>query len=56
MIDTNQLDYVRNPEDLRWIENRIRQALQVRPFQPELTVSIDDNSVPVLACNHAHHP
>ena len=36
VIDTNHLDYVRYPEDLRWIENRIRQALQLAPFQPEL--------------------
>jgi deoxyguanosine kinase len=36
VIDTNHLDYVRYPEDLRWIENRIRQALQLTPFQPEL--------------------
>lgn len=35
-IDTNHLDYVRYSEDLRWIENRIRQALQLAPFQPEL--------------------
>jgi len=36
VIDTNHLDYVRYPEDLRWTENRIRQALQLAPFQPEL--------------------
>lgn len=36
VVDTNHLDYVRYPEDLRWIENRIRQALQLTPFQPEL--------------------
>lgn len=36
VIDTNELDYVRNPEDLHWIENRIRQTLQLPPFQPEL--------------------
>jgi deoxyguanosine kinase len=35
-IDGNELDYVRHPEDLDWIENRIRQALQLAPFQPEL--------------------
>jgi deoxyadenosine/deoxycytidine kinase len=35
-IDTNHLDYVRYPDDLRWIENRIRQAMQLAPFQPEL--------------------
>ena len=36
VIDSNQLDFVRYPEDLRWIENRIRQALQLAPYQPEL--------------------
>lgn len=35
-IDTNDLDYVRNPEDLRHVEHRIRQALKMVPFQPEL--------------------
>lgn len=36
VIDSNSLDYVRNPEDLRWIEDRIRQELQVVPYQPSL--------------------
>ncbi len=36
VIDSNALDYVRFPDDLTWIENRIRQALQVGPYQPEL--------------------
>jgi deoxyguanosine kinase len=36
VIDSNNLDYVRYAEDLRWAENRIRQALQFAPFQPEL--------------------
>jgi deoxyguanosine kinase len=35
-IDTNSLDYVRNPEDFQWIEERIRQTLKLPPFQPEL--------------------
>lgn len=35
-IDTNQLDYVRRPEDLKWVEDRIRQTLKLVPFQPEL--------------------
>jgi deoxyguanosine kinase len=35
-IDTNQLDYVRQPEHLRWAEERIRQALRLSPFQAEL--------------------
>lgn len=36
IIETDDLDYVRNPEHLRVVENRIRQALQLAPFQPEL--------------------
>lgn len=35
-IQTNELDYVRRIEDLKWIESRIRQALTTVPFQPEL--------------------
>ena len=36
MIETDELNYVRDPQDLRWIENRIRQELKVAPFQPKL--------------------
>ena len=36
VIETQHLDYVRYSEDLRWIENRIRQSLELPPFQPEL--------------------
>lgn len=43
VIETNHLDYVRYPEDLRWIENRIRQALQLAPFQPELPLPNHDH-------------
>ena len=42
VIETSQLDYVRYPEDLRWVENRIRQALQLAPFQPELPLPNHD--------------
>ena len=35
-IETNDLDFVRNPEDLKLIEGRIREALEMAPFQPEL--------------------
>lgn len=35
-IDTNELDFVRYPEHLQWVENRIRQTLHLPPFQPEL--------------------
>jgi len=36
VIDSNRLDYVRRSEDLEQIELRIRQALQIAPFQPQL--------------------
>lgn len=35
-LDTNHLDYVRNADDLRLVEHRIRQVLQLPPYQPEL--------------------
>jgi len=36
VIDTNDLDYVSDPVALEWVDNRIRQTLQLPPFQPEL--------------------
>jgi deoxyguanosine kinase len=39
IIDSNELDFVKNDEDLKWIENRIRQRLHLPPFQPELPIS-----------------
>jgi deoxyguanosine kinase len=35
-IDTDNLDYVRNQEALRFVENRLRQTLRMPPFQQEL--------------------
>jgi len=35
-LDTNHINYVQKPEDLDWVINRIRQALKLVPFQPEL--------------------
>jgi deoxyguanosine kinase len=35
ILETNDLNYVRYPKDLRWTENRIRQALKLSPFQAE---------------------
>ena len=43
VIETQHLNYVRYPEDLRWVENRIRQALQMAPFQPELPLPNHDS-------------
>lgn len=39
VIETDEIDYVRNPDHLRMLENRIRQALQMAPFQPELPLT-----------------
>jgi deoxyguanosine kinase len=36
IIETDEIDYVRSGEHLRQVENRIRQALQLAPYQPEL--------------------
>jgi deoxyguanosine kinase len=35
-IDTNNLNIVQNPEHLKWMENRIRQSLNLPPFQQTL--------------------
>lgn len=36
VIDSNPLDFVRYPEHLKLIENRIREALGITPYQPTL--------------------
>jgi deoxyguanosine kinase len=36
IIDSNPLDFVRYPEHLKLIENRIREALGINPYQPTL--------------------
>ena len=35
-LDTNELDYIRRVDDLKWVENRIRQSLKQVPFQASL--------------------
>jgi deoxyguanosine kinase len=35
-LDTNELDYIRKIDDLKWVENRIRQGLKQVPFQASL--------------------
>src|SRR5512141_1085320 len=35
-IETDHLNIIQNPEHLRWIDNRIRQSLNLSPFQPTL--------------------
>ncbi len=42
VIDTNQLDFVRDGENLRWVENRIRQSLRLLPFQAELPLRMGE--------------
>jgi deoxyguanosine kinase len=39
-IDTNNLNIVQNPEHLKLIENRIRQSLNLPPFQPALPLPV----------------
>lgn len=41
IIDANHLDFVNRVEDLRWIENRIRQMLRLGSFQAELPLDLD---------------
>ena len=38
-IDTNPLDFVRNPDHLKTIENRIREMLGLTPFQASLPLA-----------------
>ena len=44
VIDSNELDFVQNEDDLHWIENRIRQRMNMPPFQPELPIIGKDES------------
>lgn len=41
-VDTNLIDYVHRKEDLAVVENRIRQALKLTPYQPELPMTLND--------------
>jgi len=38
-IDTNSINIVQNPEHLKNVENRIREALGLAPFQPSLPMN-----------------
>ena len=40
VIDTDDLDFVRYPDRLQWVENRLRQALRLPPFQQELPLDL----------------
>lgn len=39
IVDTTNLNFIQNPEDLKLIENRIRQSLSLPPFQQTLPLS-----------------
>jgi deoxyguanosine kinase len=39
-IDTNELNYIANLDDLKWVEERIRQTLKLSPFQTELPLDL----------------
>jgi deoxyguanosine kinase len=40
-IDTNELDLVKRPNHLKLVENRLKQALKLTPFQSELPFGND---------------
>jgi deoxyguanosine kinase len=40
-IDTDNLNYIANPEDLKWVENRIRETLRLPPFQGQLPLEME---------------
>lgn len=44
VIDTDELNYVANSADLKWVVNRVRQSLQLSPFQPELPLSMGETT------------
>jgi deoxyguanosine kinase len=39
LIETDQLDFIKNPNHLKWVENKIRQYLRLPPFQQELPIN-----------------
>lgn len=43
-VDTNELNYVRSVEDLRTVEDRIRQSLKMAPFQTKLPLDEETGS------------
>ena len=40
-IDTNTLNFVANPDDLKWVEDRIRQSLKLSPYQEQLPLNME---------------
>lgn len=43
-IDTNDLNYVAHPGDLKWVEDRIRQTLKLTPYQEQLPLAIQGDN------------
>lgn len=43
VLDSNHLDYVRNPEDLKQVADRIRQVLRLSPFQAEFPMPLQES-------------
>lgn len=41
ILETDHIDYVNRSDDLKLVENRIRQALKLTPFQPELPLQVN---------------
>ena len=41
VINTNDLDFVRNPRTWNLVELRIRQTLKMAPFQESLPIDLD---------------
>jgi deoxyguanosine kinase len=39
-LDTDRLNYIANPDDLQWVENRIRQTLKLTPYQEQLPLEL----------------
>lgn len=39
VIESSEMDFVNNPADFQTILNRVREALKLAPFQPELPIS-----------------
>jgi len=43
-IEVEKYDFLHQPGDLKWIENRIREELQITPHQPELPLAEQSSS------------
>jgi len=41
VVNTNDLDFVRRPEDLEYVDVRIRQAMKLAPFQESLPINFE---------------